>query len=43
MKIIWSNAVRVAILAGIGGAFIWIGKMFIIFGSVFICWYWLDS
>ena len=34
MRIIWTNADRVTLVNGIGGAFIFIGKLFIIIASV---------
>lgn len=34
MRIIWANASRVVLVDGIGGAFIFIGKLFIIIATV---------
>jgi len=38
MRIIWANPQRMTLVNGIGGAFIWIGKLFITAATVIICY-----
>jgi len=40
MKILWANASRAVLIAGLGGAFMFVGKCFIIAGTLFCC-YWI--
>lgn len=40
MRILWANAARATLIAGLGAAFMLIGKLFIIAGTVVIC-YWI--
>lgn len=34
MRMVWANAARVSLIEGLGGAFVFIGKLFIIAASV---------
>ena len=38
MRMIWNNPLRMSLVNGIGGAFIWIGKLFIVCVTVVICY-----
>lgn len=38
MRLLWANAGRVSLIAGIGGMFIFIGKLFISLGTVLVCY-----
>jgi len=39
MRILWANAARASLIAGMGGAFMFIGKAFITIGTVVGCYY----
>lgn len=38
LSVIWSNADRFALVNGIGGAFIFLGKLFITCATTFVCY-----
>ncbi len=38
MRMVWANATRVMLISGLGGAFTFIGKLFIIAADVLICY-----
>ena len=38
MEVVWANASRVSLVSGLGGAFIFIGKIFMIVMNVYICY-----
>jgi len=39
MKMVWNNANRVALVSGLGAAFIFVGQIFMICTNIFICYY----
>lgn len=43
MRLIWANAARVSIVNGIGGAFTFLGAIFICAATVFICWFLMED
>ena len=43
MRILWANAARASLIGGMGAAFMFIGKAFIIIGTVVACYYLYDS
>ena len=43
MDLLWSNAARASIIAGMGSAFMLVGKLTISFGCVFICYELFDN
>lgn len=38
MSLLWANAARATIIAGLGGAFMLVGKLTIAFGTTFACY-----
>ena len=35
---LWANPTRLALVNGLGGAFVFIGKLFMVIATVFICY-----